>query len=83
VESTFKHVENDFPDEENLSVASTVNKNLVFDHDNIYAPFGIDSTKFSSVDKLIRTTALASRFMKKMVCENRSLTSFELECRKK
>jgi hypothetical protein len=77
VESNSENFETEFLDEENLSIACTIN-----DHDNICAPFGIDSTKFSSVDKLIRTTALASRFIKKIKkqkCENQSLTSQELE----
>ncbi|XP_060575793.1 uncharacterized protein LOC132733209 [Ruditapes philippinarum] len=77
VERNSENFETEFLDEENLSIACTIN-----DHDNICAPFGMDSTKFSSVDKLIRTTALASRFIKKIKkqkCENQSLTSQELE----
>ncbi|XP_060582451.1 uncharacterized protein LOC132738860 [Ruditapes philippinarum] len=56
---------------------------------SVFGPLGMlspvllkDSTKFSSVDKLIRTTTLAVRFIKeikKQKCENQSLTSQELE----
>ncbi|XP_053376491.1 protein PFC0760c-like [Mercenaria mercenaria] len=76
VKSNSGNLETVFHDGESVSISNTVDNERV--HDNICVSFEIESTKFSSVDKLIRITAFAKQFIKQIRKQNAQLKKTQI-----
>lgn len=88
MEETEKHIQSEYKKlsqqcESNLIVGEDALRGLKGDTFEMNAPFSIDIKRFSSVTRLLRVTALASRFVsilrKRKNSNNRPINADDLE----